>query len=761
VADRAVSGPTSRAVEARVHGLWDRFEHVRTVLPARSKLYPPRARSRQISRRPVIDRLRATDPDAIIVTAPAGYGKSTMLAELARVDGRPTAWLTVDELDNDPAVLLTGIAMALDAVEPVDWDRFAALVRGQLSIASPALRGFGWMLAERTMPFLLVVDDVHELTSTHAMDVLEALVEAIPDGSAIALGGRDGSRLHRGSLRRRRTIAEVGLADLAFSTSEVAELSSSLGVEVEQYELEALMNATEGWPIAVYLSLQTRDERASKIEPAVIGGNARPMAEYFSDVLLAALDRESAEFLMACSTFERVSGKMCDDVLERTGSAALLEDLERRNFLVISLDDRREWYRLHHLWAEFLATEYGRRSPGTAEKVAGRASRWYEEHGEPNAAVMAAARSGDLDRVERLVVAYFPAFGTSGRLASIDRWIGLFDHDDAMKRPLLMVVAGSAKWIAGDGASAAQWLALVDAAVTANRPEAGPGWSPPVARALLRANIGVLPAAEMAEDARYVHEHLEPGADWRPIGCVLHGTAAFMLGDDVTAERMFRESAFGAAARPLVKAYALALLAVVSIERGDWDAAIEAADEGRLTGRDLDAVPAMCLVNAVISAVAARRGDTDGALERGQLARRQLASFDGISPWFNLQTRIALARSMVMTGQQAEAQTLLQEVDAILEHVPDAVAVRDQVAELRRSSSTRQSSASHGPSSLTTAELRVLQHLPTHLSIAEIAERLFVSRNTVKSQTISIYRKLGTSSRSGAVDIARDAQLMD
>ncbi len=485
------------------------------------------------------------------------------------------------------------------------------------------------------------------------------------------------------------------------------------------------------------------------------------MVEYFSDVLLAGLDSETAAFLMAVSTFERVSGEMCDIVFERTGSADLLEDLERRNYLVISLDDRREWYRLHHLWAEFLSTEYHRRSPGAAEQATTRASVWFEEHGEIDAAVTSAARSGDLDRVERLVITEFPAFAASGRLATIDRWIGLYEHEDVTQRPLLMIVAGFARWIAGDGASAAGWLALVDATATENRPEVGTGWSPPVARALLRANLGSLPAAEMAADAQYVCEHLGPGANWRPVACLLHGAAAFMLGDDVTAERLFRESAFGAAERPLVRDIALAHLSVVHVEREDWEAAATAANDGRSTGRELDALPGMCLVNAATSVLAARRGDIDDALELGRLARRQLAGFDGISPWLNFQTRIALARSMQMTGQRAEAATLYDEVAAIQDMVPDAVGVREQVAGLRRSLSTRQSSSSHGPSSLTTAELRVLQFLPTHLSIAAIAERLFVSRNTVKSQTVSIYRKLGTSSRGGAVAIAHDAQLID
>ncbi len=265
----------------------------------------------------------------------------------------------------------------------------------------------------------------------------------------------------------------------------------------------------------------------------------------------------------------------------------------------------------------------------------------------------------------------------------------------------------------------------------------------------------------MTDDARYAYEHLVPGANWQPVAGTLYGAAAFMLGDSDTAERLFHEAAFGAAERPLVSAVVLALLALVHAERGDWQTAETVADESRAAGRELDAAPSMCLVHAVSSLVAARRGDVDDALERRRRSRGQLAGFEGIAPWLNFEARIALAHSSVLTGHRTEASTLLDEVDALLETVPDAVAVHAQVASLRSKISTRKHSGSHGPSSLTTAELRVLQYLPTHLTIAEIAERLFVSRNTVKAQSIAIYRKLGTSSRGGAVDIARDAQLID
>jgi LuxR family maltose regulon positive regulatory protein len=735
--------------------------HVRVVVPEVSKLYAPKVRPGHLRRTALIDRLRSTDSDAMLVSAPAGYGKSTMLAELAASDVRSYAWLTLDEADNDPTVLLAGIALALDAIEPIDWDRFGELLGGPISVASPALRGFGWMLAERTIPFLLIVDDVHALVSHEALDVLEALVASLPDGSAIALSGRDGSRLHRGRLRRRRHVADVRVDDLAFDADDIVALCSVHSVELEQREIDELMERTEGWPLAVYLSLQSGHERAARHRPTAIGGNAREMAEFFSDELLASLEPATAEFLMAVATLEQFSGPMCDAVLERTGSAALLEDLERQNLLVISLDDRRERYRLHHLWAEFLSTEFERRNPGGTERLATRTGQWCEAHGDTNGAIMSAAKADDLDGVERLILADFPDYLTTYRFATIDRWLRLFGRADLMARPQLMVAAGFSKWSSGDAAAAAEWLALASAAVPIRHPEAKPGWTPAVAVAILRSATSPYSATDMAQDAGYAYEHLRAGTNWRPAAGVLRGAAAFMLGDDATAERLFQEGAFGAAERPLVRAIALAHLGVVHIERNDWDAAADVVTDLHASIRDHEWVPTTSLGTAMCSLVDARRGDTERAVEGRRLSRRQLAGFDGIAPWLNLQARIALARSALITGHRAEAATLLDEADALMVAVPDAVTVRDQLATLRRGLSTRQSSGSHGPSSLTTAELRVLQYLPTHLSLTEIAERLFVSRNTVKSHSIAIYRKLGATSRGGAVDSAREAQLLD
>jgi LuxR family maltose regulon positive regulatory protein len=159
--------------------------------------------------------------------------------------------------------------------------------------------------------------------------------------------------------------------------------------------------------------------------------------------------------------------------------------------------------------------------------------------------------------------------------------------------------------------------------------------------------------------------------------------------------------------------------------------------------------------------VLAHQGRLDEAADLHQVARLQLSGFAPVSPWFNLVCRLALARASALAGRTVEATTLLDEAQVFLAAMPDAHAAARQIADIRRAVASGGHAASFGPSSLTTAELRVLQYLPTHLSVGEIAERLYLSRNTVKTHTVAIYRKLGTTSRSGAVDIARTAGLID
>lgn len=736
---------------------------LRTVgfVPTLSKVSFPRPWPGHVSRRVLIDRLRSADGDVVWLTAPAGYGKSTALAELAATDGRPCAWLSLDTVDNDPAVLLTYLALALDTVEPVEPGIVADVWHTSPSISTPATQRFGLMVAQRR-PFLLVLDDVHELVHRDALDVVAMLVAELPAGAGLALGSRTRPPLGIARLRVRHRLVEVGQAELAFDVADAVELFHHAGLDVSAEDAGQLVERTEGWPTALYLSTLTAGDHPLGVPAALaqVDGDNRYVAEYMWEELLDRLDADTASFLLQASCLEQLSGPLCDEVLDRSGSAVLLEDLSSRNLLVIPLDDHRESYRLHHLMADVLRAELVRRDPAAAAAVHRRASAWFEEHDDIDAAVTHAALGGETLRAEALVYEHYPLLLNVGRVETFERWLGLFTPDQLGERPLLMIAMAMARIVAGEGALAAEWLARADALVPERHPADAVGWVPPVALAVATGIIAATSATEMADEARYAHERL-PQGNWQPASCLVGGAAAFMLGEHDAARAFLTEGITEARDRPLIRALCFAHLAVLDIEQGRWDEATEAARQGRTVLGEQRSRPASCLVTAVSALVESRRGRSADAVADRRLSRRHLTGFVGVSPWINLQTRIALARAALLAGDRAEASTLVAEATSIAATVPDAVAVRDQLTALRGLLTARAGGGPVGSGTLTTAELRVLQVLPTHLSLGEIAARLYVSRNTIKAQTIAIYRKLGTSSRSGAVELARAAGLLE
>ncbi len=730
-------------------------------VPVASKLRPPRRRRDLVSRSAILGEIGDRDVDVLLVTAAAGYGKTTTLTELVAADEGPCAWVSLDGSDNDAAVLLTNVALALDDVEPVDPGVVWELWGRSPSVSTPALQRFGLMLAGRRRAVLLVLDDVHELVSRDALDVLAMLVSELPDGSTVVLAGRLLPPIGYARFRVRRRVVEWGVEQLAFGVQEAATLFAGRGLDVSTDEARRLVGRTEGWPLALHLA--SIDRRGDRLDEATVidpSGQTRLIAEYLAEVLLADLPAETVSFLMAASCLDRLSGPLCDAVLDREGSALLLEELLRGNRLIVALDDHREWYRLHQTFSEFLRAELARRDPARMVSVHRRASEWFEHHGDIDAAITHAVRGGDSARTETLIYTHFAIYATNGRQEAIDRWLGLFTDEQLAARPLLMVAAAYARLFGGDGAAAAGWMARLEDVVGDDRPDGVTGWVPAVALAELRAAAAPITAGEMADEAGYAYRHLPPNGDWQPAACVLRGAAEFMLGHHDLADDLFREGTQGAADRPIVQALGLAHHAVLRVERDDWAEATRLARRARALIDARVKLPVTCLVIALSSLVEAHHGHRDAADRDRRLSRQHLAGYADVAPWTNLQARIALARTSVLLDDPVEAATLLDELEPILGAVSDAVAVAGQVSSIRRALASRSRHARFGPSSLTTAERRVLQYLPTHLSLAEIAERLYVSRNTVKAHTIAIYRKLGTASRSEAVAAAHDGGLL-
>ncbi len=724
-----------------------------------SKLYRPPLGL--VSRGPLVDEVRAAQGDVVTVTAPAGYGKSTFIAELTVNDPRPTAWVSLSWADNDPASLLTYVALALDAIEPVDPRCASALWARSPTIGTPALHQFMAMLATRDTPLVLVIDDVHELIGRDVLDTLAVLITEFPPGSTIVLGSRTAIPLPLGRVRVTRRLVEVGFDDLAFDAGEARRLLTELGADVAAVEAARLIERTEGWPVAVYLAglAHSARHRGTSSPIDAFAGDHRYLVDYLGEEVLGGLDADLASFLVEASSFERLSGSLCDDVLQRRGCAELLEMARQRNLLVIPLDDRREWYRFHHLMSEFLQSELARRDPARRAAIHQRASEWFHARGDADGAVTHAVLGRDLARAESLVMHWFGRLAVAGANQTIERWVGLFSTDELDAHPGVMVSAAHARFSSGDSGAALQWLARAAAAFPMLHPPDAEGPVPPVLLAAARAVIEPLTPVEMAGEARYAYERVGHG-EGHPLSCIATGAAAFMLGDEAEAVRRLAEGASSTLQRPVIEASCLALLAVIELEHGRWEPATLHARRAR-TMLSAAPGPTSALVLALSVLVETHAGRADDAEPDRLRCRQHLTALLGAAPWLNVQIQIALAKAALIRGHRAEAAAWEHEAEMTLDSLPGAVRVAEQLAALQRELAARDRSHTFGPSSLTTAELRVLQLLPTHLSVAEIAERLYVSRNTVKSQTIAIYRKLGTSSRGGAVELAVAAGLLD
>jgi LuxR family transcriptional regulator, maltose regulon positive regulatory protein len=326
-----------------------------------SKLRPPAVRAGTI-RRPLIERLALDDSRPVVsVVAPAGYGKTTLLSQWTENSSQAFAWVSVDEDDNDPKVLLSYVARALDAVQPVGSQVFEALAAPVSSVPGSVVPRLGAAFWSMTVPVVLVLDDVHLLRNRECRDALSVLADHVPPGSRLVLAGRGEPPLRIARLRAEGRVLEIGPGDLALSRPEAAALLRSAGVALGEDDVAALHQRTEGWPAGLYLAaLYLREGGPLGTATVSFGGDDRLVSEYMRSEFLERISQRDRVFLTRTAVLERMSGPLCDAVLELPGSAAILAGLARSNLLLVPLDRRDHWYRYHHLFRDMLLAELER-----------------------------------------------------------------------------------------------------------------------------------------------------------------------------------------------------------------------------------------------------------------------------------------------------------------------------------------------------------------------------------------------------------------
>ena len=468
----------------------------------------------------------------VSISAGPGWGKTTLLAQWRRRSSRPFAWVTIDENDNDPIVLLHYIAAALDRVSHVDVRVFEAVASPDASLASTAMARVAAALAMVDEPVVLVLDDLHLLYEAACVDAVAVLARHVPQGSQLVLSGRGAPALPLGPLRARGLAIEICHEELRLDDGEARQLLAAARLEFTDAEVAELNGRTEGWAAGLHMAaLSAKANGPSVTRAPALRGDDRFVVEYLGSELLSRLPRAELRFLTRTAVLERMSGPLCDAVLRTKGSAARLESLERSEMFVAALDRNRRWYRYHRLFHELLRVELERAEPDLVPVLLARAAAWSEEHGQLDGAIGYAQEAGDVDEVVRLVgQCALPAY-TSGRAVAVERWFEWLEKRGALGRNAVVAVVGALL--------ATTWGRPVDAERRADLAEHAtyegtlPDGSPLIDSwlALLRAEQCRRGVARMRGDAELALRTVAVGSPFRASATLLVATAHVLTGD--------------------------------------------------------------------------------------------------------------------------------------------------------------------------------------------------------------------------------------
>jgi len=719
-----------------------------------AKLSVPQPRPGSVSRNGLIETARTSRCRVVAITASAGYGKSTLLAQWARAESRRVIWVSLDRFDDDPAVLLSVLATAYARVSPADADLLADMRSPGVSPLGRGAPRLASVLRTSPAPFVLMLDDLHELRSSACHDVLSVVISGIPTGSQFVATSRS-EQPHLPRLRASGDAMELGAGELALDAAGAGQIFAAAEVEASPEVLAAVTARTEGWPAG--LSLAAAIARDSRGQAVAVSGEDRFVADYLYRESLSQLPGTTQAFLRRTAVLDQLHAPLCDALLGETDGQQQLRTIEASSSFLIPLDRRRSWYRYHALFREFLLGELRRVEPEVVVKLHLRAADWYESNGSPMLALEHLLNTAERDRCVRLVTELVLPTYSAGRISTALRWLSALGDSAIEGYPPLAVLAGWITALAGRTAEAQRWAAIVEGASFDLVPADGTA-SFDSARAMLRAIMCTAGPEQMMIDANLAVAQEPPWSPWRDTALCMAAEAHLLLGDVDKACVLFAEtSATGEAlgnTDTIVDGESE--LALVQMDRGRWEEAADHVDRALalIDEHRMHDYATSVLAFAEAGRLAVHRGDLAEADRRLTQAMRARPACTFVLPFLAVRGRLQLAKVYWTIGDATTTRHLLREIDDLLLRRPALGALVDEASDFRRVIASSGRTGATGGSPLTPAELRLLPYLQTHLTISEIGRRLFVSRNTVSSEVASIYRKLGVSSRNDAVQQA-------
>ena len=434
-----------------------------SLLPApllETKLYVPRSRPALVPRPRLSERLdRGTASKLTIVSAPAGFGKTTLLTEwlaagpAGPADERLAAWLSLDRADNDPASFWTYVIAALRTVASGVGESALALLQAPQpspieTVLTVLLNDLGAIAAD----IVLVLDDYHVIDASDVQDGMAFLLDHLPPGLHVVMASRADPALPLARWRARGELVEIRAAGLRFTPDEAAAyLNEMMGLQLTARDVATLEGRTEGWIAALQLaalSMQGRDDVAGFI--AGFAGDDRYVVDYLAEEVLQRQPDRVQAFLLQTSILGRLSGPLCDAVTGQGGGKATLAALERGNLFLVPLDDRRRRYRYHHLFADVLQARLLDEQPGQVPDLHRRASVWYQQNGEPSVAIGHALAAEDFGRAADLIELAIPVMRRTRQEAALRGWLKTLPDEVVRVRPVLSVAFAGALLAVGE-----------------------------------------------------------------------------------------------------------------------------------------------------------------------------------------------------------------------------------------------------------------------------------------------------------------------
>ncbi len=729
------------------------------------KLMLPRVHAGTLRRERLLELLDRDPGSALtVLDAGVGYGKTTLLRSWCAERPEPVIWMTLDAADNDPVRLWAHLAAAVERLGQGLAGRALASLGVRGAVVETAVDELMNGLVAYGRPVAIVLDDLHAVGSERSLRSIAHAIDRMPPNLRMLVSTRSDPAIGVARLRARGVLTEIRARELAFTVEEARELLVREEIELSNESVELLVERTEGWPAGLYLAaLWLRDLNDPDRGVRSFLGSTRQVADYLTDEVLTALAPGTREFLLRTSVLGRFTPELCDVVLDRDDSAAVLLELARSNMFLIALDARGDWYRYHHLFGELLEMELAR---GDAIRLRRRAAAWCRTHGLIEDAIEYAAAARDTETVAELLVENHLEFIRGGRIGQFLSWVRRLPADRLLDHPLLPAAGATcAALLARPSIEIRQLLAAAEQA-RRERPQL---WSPYVEAVVeltraLKIERGDVGAA--VEHARRALAAVRAGADALSVGVLASLSQALFFAGELDEARWIALQAVERPDAPGVPdgyVGALGLLALLDAERGRTDSAEAWARQALSFARqhfqaDSWTASLAHLGFALAYTATGRLDEAEREALRGERLRRSPQPSIG-----HAHALLVLAHVRVARSRLDRATRDLERAHRAIAEFPDPGRLPAIAATLEQDLSTARANGGNRriveePSA---AELAVLQSLATGLSRREIGAELYISLNTVKTHTRELYRKLGATSRAEAVARAEALGLLE